>query len=435
MMTSLKTYCHLASALVLAMLSCLLGNAMAADVRTVISGTGSYRDLIIEGVIEPGDFDKFIKAIRDNQGLIPGVTLFSPGGDFNEAMKIGRAMRALELSSTVPIRDPYGKPSCEIDYLQLKDPQNCTCGSACFFIHIGAVGRYGTFLAVHRPYFNQTQFGKLTEAQARKEFESLQNRARDYMQEMGVPKHIQEDVLGTPSDHALILDEKTVKTYFLFELPYRHEWLMAKCSRLSDEERVRWDGYLRKLTSGSGHLSRSEESDYQSLQQKHDEETHCEISLNKQSRIAAYEKYFGVKPTDYANHNFSRWAEAPKYLGRRFEDILDEERFDKKEDKLPDWTFTSLERPATATTPLTQLFESASPPQVVTQIDLYSPPSPSREFIQRLTKTLEDAWGKPIGGNGSTEWIWSKARFKAELKYSPVSADGPHFTLEVKAKP
>ncbi|MGO9375983.1 MAG: hypothetical protein ACLQBD_28355, partial [Syntrophobacteraceae bacterium] len=154
--------------LVLAMLSCLLGSAMAADVRTVISGNGSFRAVIIEGEIEPGDFDKFIKAIRDNQGLISGVNIFSPGGDFNEAMKIGRAMRALELYSQVPMRDPYGKSFCENDdplVLRPKDPQNCTCGSACFFIHIGAVHRGGTFLAVHRPYFNQTQFGKLTDAQ------------------------------------------------------------------------------------------------------------------------------------------------------------------------------------------------------------------------------------------------------------------------------
>lgn len=441
MMKSLRTYSYLVSALVLVMLSCLLGNAMAADVRTVIPGSGSFRALIIEGVIEPGDFDKFIKAIRDNQGLISGVNIFSPGGDFNEAMKIGTAMRALELSSQVPMRDPYGKPFCENDDplgLKPKDPKNCTCGSACFFIHIGAVHRGGTFLAVHRPYFDKTQFGKLTEAQARKEFESLQNRARDYMQGMGVPKHIQEDVLGTPSDRALILDEKTVKTYFWVDLPYRHEWLEAKCSRLSGDERTILDGYSRKLRSRTGFdaMSDAERSDFSLLVQKQREEIDCKVALEQQSRIAAYEKYFRIKPTDYANHHFTKWAEAPQYLGRSFEDILSEERFEEGKKELG---ITDLTRPATATAPYVLLSDSALRPRVVTNISLLSSPSPSKEFIQRLTEALDDAWGKPVGGNGSNDQfgnrvlrIWNKNGFKAELKYHPVASDGPFLSLEIE---
>ncbi|MGO9312431.1 MAG: hypothetical protein ACLQDI_06810 [Syntrophobacteraceae bacterium] len=445
MTTSLRKYSCLASTLVLAMLSCLLGSAMAADVRTVISGNGSFRALIIEGEIEPGDFDIFIKALRDNQGLISSVNLFSPGGDFNEAMKIGRAIRALELHSQAPMLDPHGKPFCENDDtlgLMPKDPKNCNCSSACFFIHIGAVHRGGTFLAVHRPYFNQTQFRKLTEVQAKKEFESLQNRARDYMQEMGVPKHIQEDVLGTPSDRALILDEKTVKTYFWGDLPYRHEWLKAKCSRLSDDERMRWDAYLRESITRRGQtgMSRSEPSDLQSLQQKAREEMDCDISLTSQSRISAYEKYFGVKPTDYANHNFSRWAEAPKYLGRSFDDILGEEKFE--EGKILRGT---MERSATATAPSLTLFDSPSNPRAVISIHVISQPSASQEFIQRLIKTLEKAWGSPSGMNtaagkggllpGSTCLaLWNKDGFRAKLERTPGTAkEGPLVILSIEA--
>ena len=44
----------------------------------------------------PGDFETFIKIIRENQGQIGGVTLFSPGGNFYEAMKIGRALRTFQ---------------------------------------------------------------------------------------------------------------------------------------------------------------------------------------------------------------------------------------------------------------------------------------------------------------------------------------------------
>jgi len=435
-----RQLCGFASCLTLIVLLCLPGNVTAADVRALIHNTGSYRAIIIEGEIEQGDFDKFIKIVRDNQGLICCVSIFSPGGDFNEAMKIGRAMRALELSSMVPMRDPSGKAFCEDDDVlgQPKEPKNCTCASAGFFIHIGAVHRGGTFVAVHRPYLDKAQFSKLSQDQAKKEFESLQKRARDYMQEMGVPKHIQEEILGIPSDRALVLDEKTVKTYFWGDLPYRHEWLEAKCSRMSDQERLRWENYGQKLNAVNWNLERlsaQEAADFQMLGQKKQEESNCEIPLLKQSRIDAYEKYFRIKPTDYANHNFAKWGEAPKYLGRSLEDILGEERFDKKEDKFAGKTFTSLERPATATAPSILLFDSPSRPGVVTDVTLISSPEPSKEFIERLKKSLIEAWGKPSGGNGSSEWVWEKNGYKAGLKYNPVASDGPFLSLKIEARP
>ena len=138
------------------------------------------------------------------------------------------------------MRDLSGRPTCDDEpFSQPTDKKNCTCASACFFIHIGATHKGGTFLAVHRPYFEKGEFGNLPEAEAKKAFDALQDSARDYMLEMGVPKHIQEDVLGTPSDRALILDEKTIKTYFWGGLPYLDEWKKNKCSRLSNQESKR----------------------------------------------------------------------------------------------------------------------------------------------------------------------------------------------------
>jgi hypothetical protein len=110
--------------------------ASAADIRPFISDSGSYRAIVIEGNIEPGDFETFVRIAKENQGKVSGVYIFSPGGDFYEAMKIGRAMRALELSSQVPMRGPAGRPVCENDGFgpKPKSPNNCTCASAGFFI-------------------------------------------------------------------------------------------------------------------------------------------------------------------------------------------------------------------------------------------------------------------------------------------------------------
>ncbi|MCB1961095.1 MAG: hypothetical protein KDE68_11340 [Rhodocyclaceae bacterium] len=144
--------------------------ASAADIRPFISGSGSYRAIVIEGNIEPGDFETFVRIAKENQGKVSDVYIFSPGGDFYEAMKIGRAMRALELSSQAPMRGPAGRPVCEDDGFgpKPKDPNNCTCASAGFFIHIGAIHRGGTYLAVHRPYFAKGKFGDLSQVDAQK---------------------------------------------------------------------------------------------------------------------------------------------------------------------------------------------------------------------------------------------------------------------------
>src|SRR5258706_8727437 len=117
----------LVCALQLIALAGLSVEAVAANIRPFIHGSGSYREIVIEGNVEPGDFETFVRIIRENQGQIGTAGFYSPGGDFYEALKIGRAMRALDLSSMVPMRDPSGRPSCSDEAFDLKPnhPNNC----------------------------------------------------------------------------------------------------------------------------------------------------------------------------------------------------------------------------------------------------------------------------------------------------------------------
>ena len=275
-------------------------DAMAADVRVVIEGAGSFRAIAIEGHITTGDFDTFIRLIKEHQAAIVDVYLFSPGGDFTEAMKIGRALRVLELSSRVPVRTSSDRPSCDgAPGIEPTDPGNCTCASACFFIHVASTHRGGDYLAVHRPYFATGEFGRLSQRDAMKAFDALQRTAAQYMDEMGVPKHVQEDVLGTPSDRTLILDGKTVETYFSGDLPYRHEWIRSRCSRLSPDERGRLERFSeRPLRGGPAADARPadrEPAEVRDLQARQSEERTCAIAVHKESRLTAYEKYFRHK--------------------------------------------------------------------------------------------------------------------------------------------
>jgi hypothetical protein len=239
--------------------------ALAADIRVVSNGVESSRAIVIEGPIVAGDHEEFTRAVKEYQGAVAEVHLFTSGGDFTEAMKIGRAIRALELSSRVPARNAAGGPSCSGSAaIEPRDQAHCTCASACFFIHVAGTDRRGDYLAVHRPSFPTGAFGRMAQKDAMKAFDALQRTAAEYMDDMGVPRHVQEEVLGTPSDRTLLLDDKTIRTYFSGDLPYRDEWTRNRCSSITTAE------------------------------------PDCILTVQNESRLAAYEKYFGVRPSALA---------------------------------------------------------------------------------------------------------------------------------------
>ncbi len=230
----------------------------SAEICTYISEPrGGLKSIVIEGEIIKGDYERFIKRIKYHNGKISKVYIFSPGGNFSEAVKIGRAIRKLELTTVVPSQSEDGQALCDPLKIFPKD-YNCICAGSCFFIFIGGVNRAGGYIVVHQPYVDKNEFGKLSEEDARKKFIASQKLAREYMQEMGVPKQIQDKILGTRPERAMKLDYKTVRTYFHGDIPSRHKWRQAKCSGLKDEEKIR----------------------------------DCYVAVDKERRLAAYEKFF-----------------------------------------------------------------------------------------------------------------------------------------------
>jgi len=259
--------------------------------------------VVIEGSIQDGDYDAFLKIAKEGQGKVSTVYIFSAGGDFYEAMKIGRAIRALELTSNVPVMSQDGLPVCDDGGFGMhpmpNDLRNCTAASAAFFIHIGGVWRGGNYLVVHRPYFGKGKFGNLPQAKAMKAFDELQESAKTYMSEMGVPKHIQDDVSGTPSDKGLILDKKTIKTYFLGAIPYQHEWMLNRCTQLTGDEVERLKTY-KPIVKANGTewpraLGSSDTQDYLFIIKKQAGWYSCAAAMRKQAISEAYQKFFASK--------------------------------------------------------------------------------------------------------------------------------------------
>jgi hypothetical protein len=230
----------------------------SAEISVYISQPESgLKSIVIEGEIMKGDYERFIKKIRQHNGKIGKVYIFSPGGNFFDAIDIGRAIRRLELTTVVP-ESEYGQPWCN-PLKHFPEHYSCICAGSCFFIFIGGVNRAGTYMEVHRPSFDKNEFGQLSEEDARNKFIALQKSAREYMQEMAVPKHLQDKILGTQPERAMKVDYETVRTYFHGDIPYRHELLQAKCAKLKDDEKIR----------------------------------DCYVAVDNERRLAAYEKFFG----------------------------------------------------------------------------------------------------------------------------------------------
>jgi len=418
---------HIASVVAMAILASLPQVASSANFREVTSGTD--RQLVIEGDIEEGDFQKFLDAIKKNQGQISMVWIFSPGGDFQEAMKIGRAMRALELASMVPTRNKFGKPQCDSEVARPSNPAYCIAASAGFMMHIGGVWRGGSYIIVHRPYFERKNFRQLSEAQAQVKFAALQSEAASYMSEMGVPAQLQEQVLATPSDGRFVLDEATIKTWFWGDLPARHEWLFAKCSGMSHGYRMRLDLLRNRLSGKVGNdFTSQEEADLKRLDQLDLQEESCRIPLTESSRIAAFEKYFQVKANVDAGRPFGAWVSAANDLGLDFSEIIEKNGFVEK--PFPDRSH--LERAATAHSPMVMEFDVPQAVGVVSKISVFSPPNPSELYENQLLDNLKKSWGAPRS-SGGLPMVWQRDAFVATLSRQGSAGD-ESLVLEIEKR-
>ena len=129
----------------------LTAPAGAADIR--FGSTGCT--LHIEGPIEEGDdavfYDRILEGWDEGDACTSfGLELASPGGNLGAAIKIGRQVRALHISTSAPLVR-RGPPARCLPTLTLRDEKNCLCASACFFIWTAGSERSGERIFVHRP--------------------------------------------------------------------------------------------------------------------------------------------------------------------------------------------------------------------------------------------------------------------------------------------
>ena len=242
------------SAVVLVVLSAKL--TVAADI--FVRGSPGYPQddrnfLLIMGEITTGDDIKFKSVILDTvqKGIfIDTVVIYSPGGAVGPALKIGRYIRALRTQTYGPyVTEPYfvGTQFCPVYSRNTKEyfvmeynwktgrgDSRCICASACFLIWAGGiwgVGNTGTLnekILIHRIAFDPTEYGGLSEGEARRRYELAQQAVEGYLREMGVPEFTIQRMFTIPSGRTEYLS-KQEQSVLKQTPPYLGEFVAAKC--------------------------------------------------------------------------------------------------------------------------------------------------------------------------------------------------------------
>ena len=148
--------------------------------------------ITIEGPIVSGDNDRFKKEVIDQLHaghLITSVNIFSPGGDVDQAIEIGKQIRTLGAQTSAPFLDGDERVCMrgELDAQLPTTGGTCDCQSACFIIWSAGTGRNGTFVGVHRPRFEADYFKNLTPQRASEKYSEVEKLTRDYFREKGIP--------------------------------------------------------------------------------------------------------------------------------------------------------------------------------------------------------------------------------------------------------
>jgi hypothetical protein len=240
----------------------------AADIRAdyigtpIVSRSGvkyGERSVIIEGKIEAGDYDK-LRSIYGERGQsefslsmseVKVLSLASPGGDLAEAMKIGRLVRALKLTTAAPSRNPFlshldmgfGVPPEH----KLQNPRaNYMCASACFFIFVAGIKRTADdggdepILGIHKPYLSESDLRMLDGDQAIASANRIRTTVENYLKEMNVPAKYADMMFTVPKDEVRWIGSADFKNDLEGIIPELKDWLAARCDTRTDVEKALW---------------------------------------------------------------------------------------------------------------------------------------------------------------------------------------------------
>jgi hypothetical protein len=263
--------------------------AYAAEIRVDPSRRAAL-GVVLEGRIEPGDFDKLRTIIFNGEGALE-IYLASPGGDLAEAMKIGRLVRELKLRTVAP--DNLGGELREKLAARhaLKDSKaNYMCASACFFVFVAGIHRQSDFvheaiLGIHKPYLSKDALRALSSDKAIAVADQTRAIVDSYLREMSVPAKYADQMFSVPKDEIRWIGHGEFETDFAGFVPELRDWVDARCDSRSGAEKRNWEVLKNKTRAEQ---SADERATSDALMKKYEEQTNCEIELQPELALRAY---------------------------------------------------------------------------------------------------------------------------------------------------
>jgi hypothetical protein len=184
--------------------------------------------IFLRGSIAPGDSNK-LKAIISVQ---PAKTmkLYSKGGDVNEAIKIGKIVRELKMTTSASHRVVLDHPSVLARDLRNSgvSRENFACASACFLVWLAGVERSGDLVGIHRPYLPNNTLKNYDLSQAEEIYSELKSASEAYLEEMNVSTDWADRMFSISSTDVYWLDHSEIESDFA-PLPAIDEWLSTQC--------------------------------------------------------------------------------------------------------------------------------------------------------------------------------------------------------------
>lgn len=191
---------------------------------------GQCLSIFLRGMIEKGDYERFLSFYRPLHRTVRKLYLQSPGGDPEEAMKFGRLMRKYLVAVEAPIGGGGEDGATQMLFsptLELCEGSACVCASACALIWFSSVERWGS-VGLHRPRITDPQFATLPLGEARTTYNKALQRIIRYLEEMEVPRPLMDTMVATGTDniHWVYDHENDFK---LQHPPSFVEWVNARC--------------------------------------------------------------------------------------------------------------------------------------------------------------------------------------------------------------
>jgi hypothetical protein len=180
--------------------------------------------VVIEGRITEGDFERFLNTVLEQGIYSSTVHLASNGGNVGEALKIGRFIRLNSMATETGARH-QGQNICPNGI----KPQNCNCASACVLIFLGGIHRSGNILGVHRPYLEHTVLKSLSLLESEVAGKLLEKETDKYFIDMGAPTSLKEILNANTSENIQMLDDAYINQNIAGYIKEVEEWLLAKC--------------------------------------------------------------------------------------------------------------------------------------------------------------------------------------------------------------